>query len=190
MNKEQIIQCIHAFFEQDCLRKKIATIKECQISGWEGWLQVEFAHYLQGTVYKDKKTPFSWYREYKIITGQEGDNDKVDYIIPDFWISSDTNPEQDFYLIEFKRSNNGDIKKLMEDDISKWTNHISLSSNPSDIKCQNGKKEEYIYKNKGVIFVGVDTKLDATLIKDEIEGVIAHGMASPFFYRIDSLTID
>ncbi|WJG27809.1 hypothetical protein QSU96_19795 [Vibrio furnissii] len=92
MNEKQVFECIHGFFQEEHVQKAISTIGKCKISGWEGWLQVEFANYLETKVYGEEKKNFDWYREYKIITkspNYDANDEQNKYIIPDFWISSD-----------------------------------------------------------------------------------------------------
>ncbi|WP_240001916.1 hypothetical protein [Photobacterium kishitanii] len=55
MNKDKALRCIQDFFEEEHVKEVISTIKECRVSGWEGWIQVEFAHYLQKKYTKIKK---------------------------------------------------------------------------------------------------------------------------------------
>lgn len=50
MNKKQVFECIHGFFQEKHVQKAISTIGKCKISGWEGWLKVEFANYLETKV--------------------------------------------------------------------------------------------------------------------------------------------
>lgn len=195
MNKEQIFKLLHEFIQQPRIQSTLSTIKECDISGWEGWLQVEFAHYVQNEVYNKKKFQFSWYREYKVITKSDryDESDKNNkYIIPDFWISSDTNKlqttEKDFYLIEFKRSNKGDIHKLMKEDIRKWRSFIDLAKNKRNLVCRN--KTYDVYFNCGVFFVGIDTNGQISLDNlDAFDGLESEVIQDPFYHRIDFLKV-
>lgn len=147
MNKEQIIQCIHGFFNQERVRSTIATIKECNITGWEKWLQVEFAHYLQANIYKNAQHEFRWYREYKVITSScENDNNKSEkqHILPDFWVSSDED-EHSYYLVELKCTNTGDLETKMAEDINKWNMHIK--NNRHVLTCVSDSVQ---YRNAGI----------------------------------------
>ncbi|MGR5258646.1 hypothetical protein ACPV5Q_01630 [Vibrio astriarenae] len=186
MDKEKVFQCIHGFFQEEHVQKTIATIGKCQISGWEGWLQVEFAHYLETKVYGEKKQQFNWYREYKIIT-KSSIYDKSDeqnkYIIPDFWISSGPDSNA-YYLIEFKRSNTGAIVREMKVDIEKWLTHIDYYNDT--LECVS--EPENNYKNLGVFFVGIDTK--STDEVDPIQGVLLKLYGESLQYRIGFLPVD
>lgn len=175
MNKDKVIRCIQDFFEEEHIKEVIATIKECQVSGWEGWIQVEFAHYLQKKVYKDQKANFSWYREYKVHSS--GDN----HIIPDFWISSDED-EISYFLIEFKRSNSGKLEDEMKVDVEKWRNHIAI--NQGKLYCPTDNKT---YNNLGVFFVGVDTNPANKEL--HVEGVTLENYGKQSQYRIDFLSV-
>jgi hypothetical protein len=156
MNQDQVSKCIKDFLETDRVKEAIATITKCKITGWEGWLQVEFAHYLETVVYGEQERKFDWYREYQINThsspNDEESEEKNKYIIPDFWISSDQGDDS-YYLIEFKRSNSGSLPSDMEKDITKWKAHIGCYKGALECASEPGKA----YKNCGVFFVGVET---------------------------------
>lgn len=188
MNKEQVIQCINKFFQEKHVKNTIATIGKCEISGWEGWLQVEFAHYLETKVYGEEKKNFDWYREYKIIT-KSPDYDKNDeqnkYIIPDFWISSDQGSDT-YFLIEFKRSNTGTIINDMKKDIKKWKAHIKHGKDALECASELGK----YYKNLGVFFVGVEAKQTDTSNPIEVEGIELNLYGESLKYRMGFLPVD
>lgn len=183
MNKEQVTQCLHNFFNQERVRSTIATIKECDITGWEKWLQVEFAHYLQTKIYKNDEHEFRWYREYKVISSHcdKGDSQK-EYILPDYWISSDKG-ENSYYLIELKCSNTGSLEAKMAEDVNKWNTYIEKHGRI--LACSSDSME---YRNSGVFFVGVDTKHKETEI--EARDCVLEHCGHDFKYRIDFLSLD
>ncbi len=150
MNKGQVANCIIEFLAQPRIKSVITTIMDCNISGWEGWLQVEFAHYLQTEVYKNDES-CEWYREYKVKSKSNVD-DKEGFIIPDFWIkSTECNSEHEsYYLIEFKRDNSGKMLDGIKKDIEKWTTHIEHSGD--ELKCPDHADSI----NTGVFFIGID----------------------------------
>ncbi|EGR2798107.1 hypothetical protein [Vibrio cidicii] len=183
MNKEQIIQCIHGFFNQERVRSTIATIKECNITGWEKWLQVEFAHYLQANIYKNAQHEFRWYREYKVITSScENDNNKSEkqHIPPDFWLSSDED-EHSYYLVELKCTNTGDLETKMAEDINKWNMHIK--NNRHVLTCVSDSVQ---YRNAGIFFVGVDIRYKDLTI--DVSDCHLDSYGQTFKYRIDFLS--
>ncbi|RZP80906.1 hypothetical protein D8T51_07080 [Vibrio vulnificus] len=186
MNEKQVFECIHGFFQEEHVQKAISTIGKCKISGWEGWLQVEFANYLETKVYGEEKKNFDWYREYKIITkspNYDANDEQNKYIIPDFWISSDQ-ASNAYYLIEFKRSNTGAIVSEMKVDIEKWLTHMDSYKDALECASESGQN----YKNLGVFFVGVDTKPTDEVAT--IEGVSLNLYGASLKYRIGFLSVD
>lgn len=194
MNQDQVFKCIKDFLEIDRVKEAIATITKCKITGWEGWLQVEFAYYLETVVYGKQERKFDWYREYKINThsapNDEESEEQNKYIIPDFWISSDQGDDS-YYLIEFKRSNSGSLRRDMEEDITKWKAHIEQCTD--ELKC--GSDPENTYTNCGVFFVGVDTNPSNLCSSVEVNGVELKLVEVPLneakiYYRIGFLPIE
>jgi len=194
MNQDQVSKCIKDFLETDRVKEAIATITKCKITGWEGWLQVEFAYYLETVVYGKHKQKFDWYREYKINThsspNDEESEEKSKYIIPDFWISSDQGDDS-YYLIEFKRSNSRSLPGDMGEDITKWKAHIEQCTD--ELKC--GSDPENTYTNCGVFFVGIDTNPSDLLSSIKVNEVALELVEVPLeegmlYYRIGFLPIE
>lgn len=175
MNERELAEYFKKFFECGRVKEVLATIKECGISGWEVWLQVEFAHYLQKKVYKEEEVKFDWHREYKITNGAGSS------IIPDFWVSSDSN-DKSYFLIELKRSNSGKLKEKMKRDIKKWQGYIEQHG---DILECAGDPETYSLS--GIFFVGVDTNPNYGETNIEADKLVNYGM--PDKYRLDFLPV-
>lgn len=136
---------IQQFFVEDHVVEVLNTISDCSISGFEGWLQIEFAHYLQKQ-FKDKKHTKSWYREYQLVNNVEN-SEKDKNVIPDFWFSIDEK-ESEYDLIEFKQNSKCNLKDLetsMQEDCDKYK---TLNAK---VKCTDQKT----YKIRNVYFVGV-----------------------------------
>lgn len=185
MNKEQVIQHLHDFINQERVRSTIATIKECYITGWEKWLQVEFAHYLQAHIYKNNQHEFRWYREYKVISSTcEKDNNRSqkEHILPDYWISSDEG-EHSYYLVELKCSNTGDLESKMAGDVNKWKMHTKEHGHV--LTCVSDPVQ---YRNAGIFFVGVDIGFKE--IQIEVGDCLLENHGQTFKYRIDFLSFD
>lgn len=144
---------IAKFFNDDHLSEVLNTIATCKITGWETWLQIEFAHFLQKQYLKEKKAEIpneatlQWYREYRVVLDNEADEKK--YIIPDFWYWSGIN--NGYYLVELKQARSfNDLKTEMKKDVDKITEHYKKHENR--LTCEN---YDEIYINKGVYYVGV-----------------------------------
>ena len=157
MTKYEIENAIKKFINSERVTKVIKTINKTNCSGWEAWLQIEFAYFLSNEA--NSENEFEWWREYKIHTVQDEKSNESKFIIPDFWISNTDHgsEENSYFLIEFKRSNNGDVLKYMKLDIDKWIKHIKADDVP-ELECPGYKT---VYHNSGVFFVGIDLNKNA-----------------------------
>lgn len=147
MTKQELINAIHDFLKSERIKKALPVIKECHMTGWENWLQIEFGIYLQGhEIHKINR----WDREFKIDYFSETSETK--HIIPDFWVSDSDNYEDKnaYFLIEFKRNNSGNLLSEMKKDVSKWVDYTIHHG--SELLCRGYARSE----NSGVFFVGLD----------------------------------
>lgn len=56
---EYILDVVAKFFKEKEIKKKFQIIQDSNITGWEIWLQIEFAYFLNG--FDDQP---EWYREF------------------------------------------------------------------------------------------------------------------------------
>ncbi|OEE69820.1 hypothetical protein A1OO_03295 [Enterovibrio norvegicus FF-33] len=115
------VSLLQDFFSQLYIEDRFNTIAKEHISGWENWLQIEFAYFLSRRISDENG---QWWREYKI----RWDNmpPDMDSVKPDFWLWAGT--DKHYHLIEFKQSSSTSKTALrgLNDDIEKLSS-LSLA---------------------------------------------------------------
>ena len=108
---EFVVETVDSFFNQSHIRKRMKLIEDNYITGWEIWIQVEFAMFL------DKQTSIGgWEREFQYNTDHRKKNSGSHMAI-DF-IFRKTNSKLDrFIALEIKQNLNVSscIRGMMED---------------------------------------------------------------------------
>jgi hypothetical protein len=130
---EDVAALIDGFFSSERLRPVLKSLLRRDVSGWEVWLQIEFAHYLT-TMDGDQ----NWYREYEITST---DNEKKSR--PDFWLWS--KHDKKYTLLEFKQAN--DSKMLLSSMVKD-----TLKSVSSNMVCSSDNE---IYEFSRLFFIGI-----------------------------------
>ncbi|EHI9302583.1 hypothetical protein V9789_004211 [Vibrio vulnificus] len=121
------------FFSSSRLKPVLRSLSTGNITGWEIWLQIEFAHFLTS----HKSNP-NWYREYELIASDWNKKTR-----PDFWLWS--KQDKKYVLIEFKQAvNSNQLIDLMNKDARKTF--------ATEMICVSDKN---VYEFVGQIFVGI-----------------------------------
>ncbi len=169
-NKHRIEEKLKVFLEakheESRLINIINTIEKCKITGWEKWLQIELAHFLNNSFINENG--YNWSREYGYTpTGEKAEKS---LIYPDFAISFDN--EKTLYLIEIKVNHDKSaLEKGMTEDLKKYENTKKLKWNKQSFPI------------KGVFFLGILTnsnKDSIKLIDCHIKGKIPETNSSYF----------
>lgn len=109
------------FFKKRSITKALAVIDECEITGWETWLQIEFAKF-----FSEHELVFEWSREERYQLDQRSSNGKTACAI-DFSIRQKY--KQSWLALELKQKNTvGSCIKSMLRDVVK-VNKIKQSHN-------------------------------------------------------------
>lgn len=140
------------FFISDRLRPVLKSLVARNITDWETWLQIEFAHFLTN----HESNP-NWYREYELTSSESDEKTR-----PDFWIWS--KQDKKYVLIEFKQAKKShQLIEMMKKDTEK-----PFADN---MVCTYDNER---YEFAGQLFVGVfqkgdNSKLNLTGCKSEGE---------------------
>tara|TARA_Y100000588_G_scaffold392016_2_gene502490 strand:+ start:468 stop:1037 length:570 start_codon:yes stop_codon:yes gene_type:complete len=123
----------------------LKTIEKCKITGWEKWLQIEMAHFLENSFADD--IGYRWSREYGYqINHDEKNEEKITTIYPDFAISFDS--EESLYLVELKVSDN---PSTLDSEIQKDREKYELLKKKDNTLLWGRKR----YAVKGVFYIGL-----------------------------------
>jgi len=140
MNKKWFEEKLAEFLsdKDDRISPVLNTISDCKITGWEKWLQIEFAHFINNK-YQKEEGSLRWSREYKY----KSDGAK-EIVIPDFAVSFDN--DKSLFLVETKISNKTSTIQLeIGKDIEKYKNINSLLWDGNE------------YEINGIYFIGITT---------------------------------
>lgn len=106
---------LNDFFSQKSIQKKLHIIHEHEITGWEIWLQIEFAHMLANTDHL-------YWREQMLEFDYRQNKEKY-YFRPDFLLRKKGWAQERYMAIEFKQNPNptsciknmaSDLKKIAQ----------------------------------------------------------------------------
>ncbi|WP_151803058.1 hypothetical protein [Acinetobacter guillouiae] len=113
---EYILDIAAKFFKEKEIKKKFQIIQSSNITGWEIWLQIEFAYFLSGI-----DSPPEWYRESSFEYDRRKERIKLK-LKPDFLIRKKGWKLDEYMALEFKQ----DVKpvsclKKMLSDLDKYS---------------------------------------------------------------------
>lgn len=111
---EFTVSLLESFFTQNKIQKSLQIIWEEQISGWETWVQIEFATFLSS--FND----IEWLRECSLLPDRRKDKQRT-IIRPDFIFRRKGFSKDRYILLEFKQnySSTKQCFRGMFDDIKK-----------------------------------------------------------------------
>ena len=118
-----VVEIIKSFFEQEDIKRRIQLIEDKSITGWEIWLQVEIAVYLE-----DHKLVKDMFREYQYRVDRRKTKEKS-YMAIDFIFRKKGAARDKYIALEIKqnRSTSSCLRGMMVD-----INKISLVKNSED----------------------------------------------------------
>ena len=96
-DQEYILDIAAKFFKEKEIKKKFQIIQSSNITGWEIWLQIEFAYFLNG--FDDQP---EWYREFSYEYDRRKEKIKLK-LKPDFLIRKKGWKLDEYMALEFKQ---------------------------------------------------------------------------------------
>ena len=96
-DQEYILDIAAKFFKEKEIKKKFQIIQSSNITGWEIWLQIEFAYFLNG--FDDQP---EWYREFSYEYDRRKEKIKLK-LKPDFLIRKKGWKLNEYMALEFKQ---------------------------------------------------------------------------------------
>jgi len=88
---------VSAFFSKRHIQKGLNIIRTSEISGWEGWLQVEFAYFLS-----EHDSGPEWWREWPVEYDYRKEKDRW-FLRPDFIIRKKGWKTESYVALELKQ---------------------------------------------------------------------------------------
>lgn len=161
---EYILDVIAKFFKEKEIKKKFQIIQDSNITGWEIWLQIEFAYFLNG--FDDQP---EWYREFSYEYDRRKEKIKLK-LKPDFLIRKKGWKLDEYMALEFKQ----DVKpvsclKKMLLDLDKYTKVRKSNNNLRSIWT-----------------LGIFYAEDIDAVQDKFSKVLVdHG-----YYKLENLVIE
>ncbi|MEJ5034777.1 hypothetical protein WH243_16295 [Acinetobacter sp. MYb177] len=161
---EYILDVVAKFFKEKEIKKKFQIIQDSNITGWEIWLQIEFAYFLNG--FDDQP---EWYREFSYEYDRRKEKIKLK-LKPDFLIRKKGWKLDEYMALEFKQ----DVKpvsclKKMLLDLDKYTKVRKSNNNLRSIWT-----------------LGIFYAEDIDAVQDKFSKVLVdHG-----YYKLENLVIE
>ncbi len=94
---EFTISLLDSFFAQTKIQKSLQIIKNHSISGWETWVQIEFATFLSSV------NDIECFREFPLLPDRRKDKQRT-MIRPDFILKRKGFSKEEYILLEFKQN--------------------------------------------------------------------------------------
>ncbi|MDR0235867.1 hypothetical protein [Acinetobacter sp.] len=143
-----ILDILENFFKDKEIKKKFQIIQSSNITGWEIWLQIEFAYFLNGL----ESSP-EWYRESSYEYDRRKEKIKLK-LKPDFLIRKKGWRLDEYMALEFKQDMKpvsclkkmlvdldkfSKVKKSNDNIRSVWTLGIFYTEDLGDVKAKFSK---------------------------------------------------
>ena len=123
---EFVVKLFENFFAQNRIQKQFQVISKCNITGWEIWLQIEFASFLE----EIDVSISEWYREWEYPLDKRKTNKSKMFI--DFLIRQKYAKKDSYIALELKQSLS--MKTCITNMIKDVDKVISIRKSTSDIR--------------------------------------------------------